>query len=67
MDATAEKHKHVIVIGAGIVGVCVALSLRREGFAVTLIDRQGPGEGTSFGNAAVISPGIAPACRTPCR
>ena len=56
MDATAGKHKHVIVIGAGIVGVCAALGLRREGFAVTLIDRQGPGEGTSFGNAAVISP-----------
>ena len=58
MDATAGKHKHVIVIGAGIVGVCVALGLRREGYAVTLVDRQGPGEGTSFGNAAVISPDI---------
>lgn len=58
MGAAANKRKHVVVVGAGIVGVCVALSLRREGFAVTLIDRQGPGEGTSFGNAAVISPDI---------
>lgn len=58
MGVTAEQRKHITVIGAGIVGVCVALNLRREGFAVTLIDRQGPGEGTSFGNAAVISPDI---------
>ncbi len=58
MEATAERRKRVVVIGAGIVGVCVALSLRREGFSVTLVDRQDPGEGTSFGNAAVISPDI---------
>lgn len=39
------------VIGAGIVGVCSALYLQREGFKVSLIDRGPPGEGTSFGNA----------------
>ena len=65
MEATAKKRKHIAVIGAGIVGVCVALSLRREGFAVTLVDRQGPGEGTSFGNAAVISPDIVVPAATP--
>ena len=65
MGAPADNRKHVVVVGAGIVGVCVALSLRREGFAVTLIDRQGPGEGTSFGNAAVISPDIVVPVATP--
>jgi len=40
MEATAERRKRVVVIGAGIVGVCVALSLRREGFSVTLVDRR---------------------------
>src|SRR5262245_20455173 len=46
---------HIAVIGAGIVGVCAALYLRRDGHRVTLIDRLGPGEGTSKGNAAVIA------------
>lgn len=45
-----------IVIGAGIVGVASALSLLREGLAVTLVDRLEPGMATSFGNAGSISP-----------
>jgi D-amino-acid dehydrogenase len=47
--------RRVAVIGAGIVGVCAALYLQRDGHRVTLIDRQGPGEGASKGNAAVIA------------
>lgn len=39
------------VIGAGIVGVCSAMYLRREGFRVTLIERGEPGEACSAGNA----------------
>ncbi len=46
--------KDIAVVGAGIVGVCCALSLLRNGHRVTVIDRQGPGEGTSFGNGAVL-------------
>ena len=45
-----------IVIGAGIVGVCTALALRERGFRVRLLDRDGPSEATSYGNAGVISP-----------
>lgn len=44
----------VLVLGAGIVGVSVALHLRRRGFDVVLVDRQGPGEGASFGNAGLL-------------
>ncbi len=47
--------RHIAVIGAGIVGVCTALYLQRDGHRVTLIDRLGPGEGASKGNAAVIA------------
>lgn len=46
----------VTVLGAGIVGVCSALSLAERGVAVRLIDRSAPGQETSFGNAGVISP-----------
>ncbi len=43
-----------IVLGAGMVGVSVALHLRRRGYDVVLVDRQGPGEGASFGNGGLI-------------
>ncbi|MFC4730561.1 NAD(P)/FAD-dependent oxidoreductase [Salipiger abyssi] len=47
--------KTVAVIGAGIVGVSTAIWLQREGHRVVLIDRTGPGEGTSHGNAGVLA------------
>ncbi len=46
----------VTIIGAGIVGICCALSLQERGVAVRLIDRGEPGQETSFGNAGVVSP-----------
>lgn len=46
----------VTIIGAGIVGICCALSLQDRGIAVRLIDRGEPGQETSFGNAGVVSP-----------
>jgi D-amino-acid dehydrogenase len=55
------RPKSVAVVGAGIVGVSAALFLQRDGHAVTLIDRQGPASGTSFGNAGgVVSAACAP-------
>jgi D-amino-acid dehydrogenase len=51
----------VLVVGAGIVGLCVAWHLQRGGAEVTVIDRDGPGEGASSGNAGAISAGsVAP-------
>jgi D-amino-acid dehydrogenase len=43
-----------IVLGAGIVGVSVALHLVKRGLAVALVDRGDPGAGTSYGNAGII-------------
>ncbi|NKC31542.1 NAD(P)/FAD-dependent oxidoreductase [Falsiroseomonas selenitidurans] len=43
-----------LVLGAGMVGVSVALHLRRRGMDVVLLDRQGPGEGASFGNGGLL-------------
>jgi D-amino-acid dehydrogenase len=51
----------IIVVGAGIVGVCTAWHLLRRGAEVTLIDRDEPGRGCSFGNAGAVSFGsVAP-------
>lgn len=46
----------VTILGAGIVGICTALSLLERGVSVRVIDRSAPGQDTSFGNAGVISP-----------
>lgn len=43
-----------IVLGAGIVGTSVALQLAKRGLSVALVDRDGVGEETSYGNAGVI-------------
>ena len=43
-----------MVLGAGIVGVSVALQLARRGMSVALVERAGIGEQTSYGNSGVI-------------
>ena len=50
-----NKNSSIIVVGAGIVGVLSALQLQREGYQVTLIDREPPGNGCSFGNAGILA------------
>ncbi|WP_210405439.1 NAD(P)/FAD-dependent oxidoreductase [Rhodophyticola sp. CCM32] len=47
--------RRIAVLGAGMVGVCVALDLQARGADVTLIDRADPGRETSFGNAGVFA------------
>ncbi|UWQ16464.1 FAD-binding oxidoreductase [Jannaschia sp. M317] len=47
---------HIGIVGGGIVGICTALALQEAGQRVTLIDRDPPGQATSFGNAGIISP-----------
>ncbi|QJP16881.1 FAD-dependent oxidoreductase [Starkeya sp. ORNL1] len=51
--------RRVTVIGAGIIGVCTANYLLREGFEVEVIDPVAPGseDQCSYGNAGGICPG----------
>lgn len=50
-----------IVLGAGIIGVSAAIALAERGRSVLLLDRRGPGEETSFGNAGLLQrEGVAP-------
>lgn len=51
-----EPSPPVTILGAGIVGICTALSLLERGVDVTLVDRGEPGQETSMGNAGVVSP-----------
>jgi D-amino-acid dehydrogenase len=51
---------HIIVIGAGLMGLCTADELTQRGARVTVIDgRSGPCEGTSFSNSGMIHPSQA--------
>jgi len=49
------KEKNITVLGAGMVGICCAIELQQKGYQVRLIDRKGPGEETSSGNAGILS------------
>lgn len=56
-----DSQRHIVIIGAGIVGVSTALRLLTDGHRVTLVDRAGPASGTSYGNGGVLaSSGIVP-------
>ena len=50
----ATRHD-IVVIGAGMVGVCCALWLKRNGHRVWLVDGNDPGTGASGGNACSIA------------
>lgn len=51
----AAKPRHVVIIGAGIVGVSTALHARMRGWDVTVVDPRGVAGGASGGNAGVIA------------
>jgi len=55
------NEKRVVVVGAGIVGLCVAWHLANRGLKPLVLDGEEPGSGASSGNAGAISAGsVAP-------
>ena len=63
---TAGNRKHVVVVGAGIVGASTAWHLAKKGFAVTIVDREPESaiaDGASGGNAGLLSIGHYPLTR----
>jgi glycine/D-amino acid oxidase-like deaminating enzyme len=56
-----RNDRSVLVIGAGIVGLCTAYELVKGGWDVSLFDPQPPGSQCSSGNAGALSSGsVAP-------
>jgi D-amino-acid dehydrogenase len=51
----ASTLRRVAVIGGGMVGVCAATWLQRDGHSVFIIEPGEPGEGASFGNAGCFN------------
>lgn len=56
MNAASKTNRNITIIGAGIVGMSCAVHLLRDGHQVRVIDKEDPGQGCSFGNAAILSP-----------
>jgi len=48
--------KQVTIVGGGVIGLCCAYYLQKAGHDVTVIERGGITNGTSFGNAGYVSP-----------
>jgi D-amino-acid dehydrogenase len=52
---TEHTRSEIAVIGAGVVGLTVALRLAQDGHEVVLLDPNMPGSGASYGNAGTIA------------
>ena len=48
--------KQITIIGAGVIGLCTAYYLQKEGYEILIIDKGNITDGASFGNAGFISP-----------
>jgi D-amino-acid dehydrogenase len=48
--------KQVTIVGGGVIGLCCAYYLQKEGYGITIIEKNDITDGTSFGNAGYISP-----------
>ena len=52
-----DMSKHIVIVGAGVVGLSTAYYCAKRGFTVTVVERQAAQrDGTSFGNAGMIVP-----------
>ena len=49
----------VVVVGAGVIGLCSAWALRRRGYDVLVLDGATPRESASWGNAGLIVPSLS--------
>lgn len=51
-----KRHQGTVVVGAGVIGLSIALRLAQSGIEVTVVDPLPPGSRTSFGNAGIVNP-----------
>ncbi len=51
----STKPQKTIVVGAGVIGSAIAYELQKRGHSVTLVDRDAPGSGASYGNMGSIA------------
>jgi len=50
------ENKHVIIVGAGVIGLCSAYYINKRGVRVTILDNTDGTDNCSYGNAGFFSP-----------
>ena len=56
MTSNSISMKRVSIVGGGIIGLCSAYYLAKEGYEVTVFDQSAMDDGCSYGNAGMIVP-----------
>jgi D-amino-acid dehydrogenase len=55
-NSVLKGSESIIIIGGGVIGLCCALYLNREGFKVIVVEKNDISNGCSFGNMGYVSP-----------
>ncbi len=56
-DNPAAMPKSILIVGGGVIGLCIAYYARRKGHSITLLERNGPDRDmASLGNAGMVVP-----------
>jgi D-amino-acid dehydrogenase len=65
VSGAAGQRSDVLILGAGVIGLSCAWHLLQAGRSVRIIDRIGPGAGSSHGNCGTLTPSHAPPLAEP--
>ncbi len=57
IDGDISTGDNILIVGAGIIGLSLGLRLQLAGRQVTIVDRDAPASGTSYGNAGYLAEG----------
>ena len=56
LDQMMAKQQQVVIVGGGVIGLLTAYNLASEGQAVTLLERGGRGQESSWAGGGIVSP-----------
>lgn len=56
--SAVKAPEHVVIVGAGMVGLATAWHLQERGVKVTVLEREGVAAGSSWGNAGWLTPAL---------